>query len=139
MNYDYPHSSFSKSVLAGTFAGILAVCLCLIFNGFFREFGNVNFSELINVSTIIFALIILLAVVGLFYNVLVSKFAAGNIIYIVIAAIVFGLLTVGCFHVQRSPDAAMNLRYQYLLMGITIITGLCAVVAIPFFYKKDIL
>ncbi len=139
MNYDYEHSNFTKSLLAGTFAGILAVVVSLLFNGFYREFGNMNFSMLINVSNLIFSLIIILVVIGLIFNVFVSKMKSGILIYQVVMAIFFALLCFAVFQIQRTPDAAINLRFQYLVLGITIITGLCAVVVIPFFFRRDLL
>ncbi len=139
MNYDYEHSNFTKSLLAGTFAGILAVCVSLVFNGFYREFGNVNFSMLINVSNLIFSLIILLVIIGLIFNVFVSKMKSGILIYQVVMAILFAIICFGVFQIQRTPDASVNLRFQYLVLGITIITALCAILVIPFFYRKDLL
>lgn len=139
MNYDYEHSPFTKSLLAGTFAGILAVCLSLLFNGFYREFGNMNFSMLINVSNLIFSLITFLLLIGLIFNVFVTKMKSGIVIYQVVMVVFFALMCYGVFQIQRTPDAAINLRFQYLVLGITVITGLCAILVIPFFYKRDLL
>ena len=55
MNYDYEQTEFSKSLLAGVFTGITATTLSLLFNAFFRRFIGFSLSDIINVSTIIFA------------------------------------------------------------------------------------
>lgn len=139
MNYDYSKTSFSKALLAGVFAGILAVCLSLLFNGYFREFENVNFSGIINVSTIIFSLILFLAVIGLIYHWFVSKMKQGNIVYQLLTLILFVIMAIAVFQVQRTTDSVLNTKFQELLLGITIITGLCAVLVIPFFYRRNLL
>jgi len=68
MNYDYPQSDLSRSILSGLFAGIVATVANLIFGFIYRGVTNVTNFNILDVSTTIFGSIILLMVCGvLFY------------------------------------------------------------------------
>ena len=139
MNYDYKLGSFSKALLAGLFAGIAATCISLVFNAYFRGIVNFDLSAIINVSTLIFSLTILLTIVGLIYNLFITKMKRGSLIFQVVSFVGIALLAFGAFHVTRTTNVAMNFKFQELLLGIIIITGMCTVFGIPYLYKKDIL
>ncbi len=138
MNHDYEDTEFSKSVLAGVFAGITAILLSLIYNTIFRRITGFSLSEIINVSTVIFALLIAVIVAGLIFYLFHHYLKRGTIIFQAAAFILTVLLVVGSMQVQRSSDPLLTNEFQGLLLGIVAITGACTVFLIPFLYKRNI-
>ena len=138
-NFDYEQTEFSKAILAGLFAGILATCLSLAFNFIFRYYSGFPLSAMINVSTIIFALIIVVMIAGIAFYFSHHYFKKGTIIYQAVFLIVTLLLIAGTMQIQRSNDLVLSAQVRELLLGVIAITGICAVFIIPFFYKHDYL
>jgi hypothetical protein len=137
MNHDYEHTEFSKSLLAGVFAGITAIVLSLLFNAFFRGTIGFHLSALINVSTIIFALLIVVTLAGVGFYFFQHYLKNGGIVYQILSVVFTVLLLLGTSYVQRSPDPALAIEFRELLYGIIVITGLCVVFVIPFLFKHD--
>ncbi len=137
MNHDYEHTEFSKSLLAGLFAGITATVLSLIFNSFFRGTIGFHLSELINVSTIIFALLLVVTLAGVCFYFFHHYLKYGGLVYQALGIGLTILLLFGASYVQRSPDPALAIEFRELLTGIIVITALCVVFIIPFLFKHD--
>ncbi len=139
MNYDYPQTRLSKSLLTGVFAGIIATLVNLAYDYFYRDFAKFYPSEIINVSSIIFATMILFTLAGLIYFFLSKYGKYGNIVYIII----FCALTVFCFiesmHAQRSSDPSITEEFRGLLVGTVAVTGLLAAFLIPYLTRHDTL
>lgn len=136
MTYDYPQTHLSKCVMAGTFAGIGATLINLAYDYFFREVSYFSPSTIINVSSIIFATMLLLVVAGFVYF-FMSKLKSGVALYMVI----FSLLTAYCFylgmHVNRSDNALEISQFRTLLLGVEAPTGLIAAFGIPYLVKHS--
>ena len=137
MNYDYEQTEFSKSMLAGVFAGISAVVFSLLFNAFFRGTIGFHLSAIINVSTIIFALLIMVTIAGVVFYFFHHYIKKGTIIFQIVAVLLTVLLLIGTSYVQRSPNAMLATEFRELLTGIISITAICIVFIIPFLYKTD--
>jgi len=137
MNHDYEQTEFSRSLLAGVFAGITATILSLVFNIYFRGIKHFTLSEIINVSTIIFILILLVSIAGMIFYLFHHYLKQGTVIFQVAAFIVTALLILGAMQVQRSIDPVLSTDFRELLLGIISITGLCTVFIIPFLFKHD--
>ncbi len=137
MNYDMHHTEFTKSLLAGVFAGIAATVISLLFNTFFRGYTGFFLSELINVSTVIFTLLVLGTIAGPVFYFFHHYFKAGTILFQIAAIIVTAILIIGGLQVQRSADPVASKEFRELLTGVTVITGLCISFGIPFLYKHD--
>lgn len=135
MNHDYEETPFSKSVLSGVFAGIAATVFILIYNFIYRGGTAFPLSEIINVSTVIFASLIILTVTGVIFHFFIKHMKSGMIVYIILFSIFTILAALGSMHVTRTADQVLNTEFHELLLGTVIILGICAVVAIPFFYK----
>jgi hypothetical protein len=137
MNYDYEPTEFSKSLLAGVFAGIAATVLSLIFNFFYRGATGFGLSAIINVSTIIFVTILLLTIAGLLFHVFHHYFKRGTFIYIIVFTALSLLAVYGTLGVQRSPDPVLSFEFRELLLGIVIIYGVFASFIIPYLYNSN--
>ncbi|MEO6671281.1 MAG: hypothetical protein ABIN36_17495 [Ferruginibacter sp.] len=137
MNHDYMPTEFSKSLLAGLFAGIGAACTNLIYNFLFRAYSGLPFSQIINISTIIFASLILMTVSGLLFNVFHHYIKKGTFVF----RIFFTLLTIIAIafslSVKRSDDNILNNQFRELLIGILIIFGIFGTFIIPLLFKSN--
>src|SRR4051812_21403413 len=103
MDYDYPHTPLSKSVMAGLATGIMATVINLIYNFIFRGITKLSLSvSVINVSTIIFATMILCIIAGLIYYFIVSYFKQRIAIFsaLFIALTVIGVILGLNFHIS---------------------------------------
>lgn len=137
MNYDYEQSEFSKSLLAGVFAGIIATTLSLIFDAFFRGIIGFSLSDIINVATIIFALMIVGTIAGVIFYFFHHHIKKGTFIFQLLAVIITVLLIAGTMQIQRSANPELSNEFRQLLWGIIGITGVCTVFIIPYLFKHD--
>ena len=139
MNYNSEQTELSKSVLSGLFTGITATTLSLIFNAYFRRMNNFSLSAIINVSTIIFILILVVTISGFIFYLFHHYLKKGTLIF-KLGSIVFTLLLIaGAMHIQRSSDPIISKGFRELLLGIICITGVCTAFIIPFMFKHDYL
>ena len=139
MNWDFKQTEFSKSILAGLFAGIAATILSLCYNIGFRYYSGYSLSAILNVSTIIFIVLLLATIAGSVFYVLHHYFKKGTLIYILISLIITIALFAGASMVQRSADSVLTAQFRELLSGIVLITGFCVVFMIPLLFRGDYL
>jgi drug/metabolite transporter (DMT)-like permease len=137
MNRDYEQTEFSKALLAGVFAGIAATVLSLIYNIVFRGVTGFPLSLLINVSTVIFCLLVVVTVAGLIFYLFHHYLKRGAMFFQIAAVLVTVLLVLGTMQVQRSNDLVLAREFRELLLGIVLITGVCTVFVIPFLFNHD--
>lgn len=137
MNYDYQQTEFSKAILAGLFAGIIATLLNLGYDFFYRDITGFQLSQIINVPSIIIASTLLLTIAGLFFYFFHHYLKHGGIVY----RIIFLLLTLFCaylsMHVQRSSDPVVSNNFKWLLFGVVVILGSLVVFYIPYLFDND--
>ncbi|MEO8406069.1 MAG: hypothetical protein ABI480_15785 [Chitinophagaceae bacterium] len=136
MNYEFEQTDFSRAVLTGLFAGIVATCLSLGFDIIYRMYTDFALSELINVSSIIFITNLLLLIFGILYFSMKKSFRYGDVVCILI----YIALTVFCIYkselVVRSANLHDTIAFRGLLAGILLIIGLCSFVVLPALYKN---
>lgn len=137
MNHDYEQTEFSKSLLAGVFAGITATVLSLVFNAFFRRIIGFNLSDIINVSTLIFVLILIVTTAGIIFYFFHHYIKKGTFVFQIAAVIITLLLIASTMQIQRSANPGLSIEFRELLWGIISITGVCTVFIIPFLFKHD--
>lgn len=137
MNHDYEQTEFSKSLLAGVFAGISATVLSLLYNTAFRGIIGFSLSDIVNVSTIIFALMTVLTIAGVIFYIFHHYIKKGAILFQIAASLITVLLILGSLQIQRSDNPVLSEEFRELLWGIISITGICTVFIIPFLYKND--
>jgi hypothetical protein len=137
MNYDMHHTEFTKSLLAGVFAGIAATVLSLLYNAFFRGYTGFFLSELINVSTVIFALLTVGTIAGPTFYLFHHYLKNGTVVFQLSSILITILLLLGGLQVQRTADPVAAKEFRELLAGVITITGLCISLGIPFLYRHD--
>src|SRR5574337_1051673 len=91
MDYEFKKFPFSTVALfAGLFSGFILTLANLAFDFVYRGITKYDYSQIINVSSIIFLSVLLLTVAGFIYFLLVKYVKKGELLYIAI----FVLLTV---------------------------------------------
>ena len=137
MNYDYPQTQFSKSLMAGTFAGIITTLINLAYDYFYRQYSGFSPSTIINVSSIIFVTMLIFVISGLIYFLLGKLSKHSSIIYILI----FSVLTIYCFysglHINRSDNPIEITQFRTLFLGIEIATGALVAFFVPYLVKHS--
>ena len=137
MNYDYKQTDFSKALLSGLFAGIIATLANLGYDFFYRDITGFQLSQIINVPSIIIASTLLLTIAGIGFYCFQHFIRNGTRFY----KFIFILLTLLCvylsIHVQRSVDPLISYEFKWLLTGIVVILGGLAVFFIPYLFKHE--
>ncbi|MBZ4187952.1 hypothetical protein [Niabella beijingensis] len=137
MKQETSGSHIYRPLMAGLFAGYIATVLNLIYDVLFREKTAFPLHDLINVSTIIFATLFALPLAGVVFAFIDRYFRNGAWIYIVLSALFTVLCVYGVLQVHRSPDPVVTTEFHELLLGITIISGVFATVAVPWLVKHQ--
>ncbi len=135
-SYRYPLST--RGILGGLFVGIGATVVNLIFDIIYRNITGYQFSEYININSIIFFTIPTLVVGGIVYSILLEYLKKGMAVYIVLCI----LLTIIAAFVPLGPNMLptgkpMPPSARGLTMGIEIITGLFGTFALPYFARHE--
>ncbi|MDE3235561.1 MAG: hypothetical protein KGO81_06360 [Bacteroidota bacterium] len=136
MIYDYPQTKFSNAIFAGVFAGYFATLANLGFDFIFRAETGFPLSQIINVSTIIFATLIVVSAGGLMYYFLKQAGKAGSVLYMVtfVALTIFSILLIS--HVNRDPDMRITVEFRELVTGIIVVTGVATTIFVPYLDKN---
>ena len=135
MKKDFEKTAFYRSFMTCVFAGLIGTVLCMIYDLAFVGITGFPFSSIVNVSTLIFAINILFLIVGMVYYWSARLIKSGEIVYIVLFAVlmVFALVKIQGSH--RSPDAMISAQFKWLSSGIVLILGLLAL-AVPALYRS---
>jgi hypothetical protein len=136
MNYNYTGTALSKSLLAGLASGITTTVINLIYDVVYRGFTHLSLSvSVINVSTIIFATVVLCVVAGLVYHFIVFYLKKSSKFFVVLFILLTVLAILPVFGFHRSDNPVISLQFEGLYAGIVIITGFSAAFLIPWLAK----
>jgi hypothetical protein len=134
MNNDQ-YSVFFKAMMTGLFIGIIDTLICLAYNIGYRDITGYLPSSLINVSSLIFAVNILLTVVGIVFYVFLRFFKKGAAVYTLVLLVLTAWLTWRSMEIVRFSDARLDGGFHGLLGGIVLILGISSA-SLPFFYHS---
>jgi hypothetical protein len=137
MKKELDGSHIYKPLMASLLAGIIATVLNIFYDVIYRNFTDFPLHDLINVSTLIFATLIALAIAGVVFAILDRYTSHSQVIYIIIFVVLTLLCIRWVLHVHRSDDPALNTEFRDLLLGIVIISGSLATFLVPFFIKHE--
>jgi hypothetical protein len=129
------YSIFFKAMMTGLFVGIIDTLICLVYNVVYRNATGYLPSSLINVSSLIFAVNLLLLVIGIVYFLFLWAFKRGDVIFEVVAVAVTAWLIWKTAGLTRFDDARLDSGFRGLLGGIVLILG-ASTVCIPFLYRS---
>jgi hypothetical protein len=133
--FDQPH--IYKPLMAGLLTGIIATLLNMFYEVVYRDVTGFSLSDIINVSTIIFATVLALVIAGTIFAVIGRYTRHVQIIYIVLFVILTLLGVRWALHVHRTSDPALNAAFRGLFSGILVISGGLASFLIPFLVKHE--
>jgi hypothetical protein len=117
---------FTRAMMTGLFIGVTDTLICLAYNIGYRDITGYTPSEVINVSSLIFGVNLLLLVIGMLYFVFIRLFGKNDFVFIT----VFVLLTI--FFIwkadtgHRFTDIIVNKEWKGLILGVVAILGVSA-------------
>ncbi len=126
---------FTNSMMTGLFIGIIDTLICLAYNIGYRNFTGYTPSTLVNVSSLIFAVNLLLLLTGMIYFLFRKVFGGKDYIYIVLAVLFTGFLIWKTEIGHRFANATVNAESKGLLLGIILILGASSI-SLPFFSRS---
>jgi hypothetical protein len=126
---------FTNAMMSGLFIGIIDTLICLAYNIGYRNFTGYAPSTLVNVSSLIFGVNILLLLTGMVYFVFSKLFGRRDYIYVVMTFLLTAFLAWKTEIGHRFTDATVNAESKGLLLGILFIMGASAI-ALPFLYRS---
>jgi hypothetical protein len=129
------NSVFFNAMMTGLFIGIIDTLICLGYNIFYRSYTGYFPSELINVSSLIFMVNLLLLVVGLLYYVFLRFIKKGDGSFLAVILLLTAWLSWQSIGIHRFDDARLDRGFHGLLGGIVLILGLSAA-CIPLLYRS---
>src|ERR1700761_3410516 len=122
MQHDH-ESMFTHAMLTGLFIGIIDTLICLAYNIGYRDYTGYEPSTLVNVSSLIFAVNLLLLINGMIYFVFDRVFGRRDYIFVVLAVVFTGFLSWKTEIGHRFVDPVVNAESKGLLLGIILILG----------------
>ncbi|MBV9986850.1 MAG: hypothetical protein JO301_04185 [Chitinophagaceae bacterium] len=130
----YKYNVSTRGILGGLFVGIGAAVINLVFDIIYRKVTGYEFSEYININSIIFFTIPTLIVAGIVYSLMLQFVKRGMMVYIVVSVI----LTIIVAFIPLGPNMlptgqAMPPSARGLTLGVELITGLMGAFALPYF------
>ena len=123
MNYDYTQTDFSKGILSGLFAGLIAAIANTVFVLVYRSMTS--FYEFIglDITVIVFGSVLQLIACGLVFYFFVHYLKRGIITYRIIVLIITALIFVMCIMVRRSVMGEVPNDFIALVVVTQIIIG----------------
>jgi len=142
MNYDQ-ESTFFKAMMTGLFVGIIDTIICLTYNIAYRDISGYEPSALINVSSLIFAVNLLLLLIGIIHFAFIRMFGKRDFVFTVVIVFLTIFFAWKAEIGHRFTDYAVNMGFRGLLTGIILIIGVSAA-SLPFlnrsgFFEKYVL
>jgi hypothetical protein len=126
---------FFRTMMTGLFVGIIDTVICLAYNIFYRDLTGYVPSELINVSSLIFGVNLILLIIGMIYFLFKQASRGGDVIFGVFFFAVTLFLAWKTEMIQRFSDVQVNHEFRGLLLGIVLICGISAV-CLPLLYNS---
>ncbi len=132
----YRYSLSTRGILGGLFVGIATAVLGLAFDFAYRKITGYEFSEYVNINSIIFFCIPTLVVGGIVYSLILEYVKKGLLVYTILCLV----LTIAAAIIPLGPNMLptgeqMPASARGLTMGIEIITGLMGTFALPYFAR----
>jgi hypothetical protein len=135
MNNDR-YSAFFRAMMTGLFIGIIDTIICLAYNIGYRDVTGYLPSAIINVSSLIFAVNLLLTVIGIVYYFFIRFIRKADIVYFIVFLALTAWLMEKTLTAVRFGDRQLDSGWHGLMGGIVLIVGLSSA-CLPFFYRSS--
>ena len=128
-------SIFFRAMMTGLFIGIIDTIICLAYNIGYRSTTGYIPSEIINVSSIIFAVCLIGTVVGIVYYFFRRFIRNADIVFFVLFLALTAWLTWQSVTVVRFDNPKLDGGFHGLLGGIVLILGVSSIL-LPFCFNS---
>ena len=137
MNYGYTQTDFSRGILSGLFAGLIAAVANTVFMIVYRSISS--FYEFIglDITVIVFGSILQLIVCGWIFYLFVHYLKRGILSYRIAVIIITAAIFLLGIMIRRSVFGEVPGDFKMLVVGTQIITGCLAAFFIPYLFKHD--
>jgi hypothetical protein len=136
MEEDFIKTRSTKSILAGLATGIIATVINLVYNYIYRDVTHFSLTiSYINITSIIFASILICMVAGLIYYMLVDYAHKSSMLFSILFVVISALAAFAALGVQRTGNIQMEHQFQGLFLGMIIIIGISSAFMIPWLIK----
>jgi len=129
------HPSFFNAMMTGLFVGIIDTLICLSYSIGYRNYTGYLPSAIINVSSLIFAVNLILLLLGIAYYGFLRASGIGTGLYLAVILVLTAFLTWKTAELIRFNDARLDNGFRGLLIGIILILGVSAA-CLPFLYRS---
>ncbi|HTI90215.1 MAG TPA: hypothetical protein VL727_06470 [Puia sp.] len=126
---------FTRAMLTGLFIGVIDTLICLAYNIGYRDLTGYTPSALINVSSLIFGVNLILLLIGMLYFVFIRLFGRRDIVFIAVFVLLTLFLIWKANTGHRFEDYALNSGWKGLILGVVAILGVSASV-LPFCFHS---
>jgi hypothetical protein len=126
----------SNAILTAVFAGIVATLLSFVYYLVFKDVTGFPYSELINVSSLIFIINTIFLVIGFIYYMFLKISRRADLSFIVCMCVLTAIAVWGAAGIHRADDGLINQEFHQLLIGIILIIGVTAFAGMPFLYHN---
>ena len=130
------NAAFFKALMTGLFIGIIDTLICLSYNIGYRNMTGFIPSTIINVSSLIFAVNILLTLAGIIYFFFIRFIRNGGVVFTIFALALTAWLTYRSMELVRFSDAKLDGGFHGLLGGIVLVLGL-SMACLPLLYRSQ--
>ena len=126
---------FTRAMLTGLFIGVIDTLICLSYNIGYRNLTGYTPSALINVSSLIFGVNLVLLFIGMLYYVFIQLFGKKDVVFIAVFVLLTLFLVWKAYTGHRFDDYVLNKEWKGLIVGVIAILGVSAAV-LPFCFRS---
>ncbi len=137
MNYDYPQTDLSRSVLGGLFAGIIAALANLVFVFVYRAVAQFHQFTSVDVTVIVFGSLLLSIVCGIIFYWFIHYLKKGMMLYRVAVIVVTLVIIYVGIMLRGSVEGEVPADFRIIVIGTQVIIGSLAEFLIPYLFKHD--
>ncbi|MGI8952636.1 MAG: hypothetical protein ACR2FN_13760 [Chitinophagaceae bacterium] len=134
MDADFKKPFFTRVILGGLFAAIIATVINLVYNYIYRSLTEFSSSEIINIFTIIVATSLAHLIAALIYFLLTKSSSKTHLTFSIFFLILIIICIVIVLNANRfTTNVSAVSGFNGLFIGIAVITGLSAEFLLPYF------
>ena len=137
MNYEYPQTDFSRGILSGLFAGLVACVANTVFVLLYRSLTEFYEFNGLDVTVIVFGSICQLIICGWMFYLFVHYMKKGIPFYRMVVVLITVLIFFVGIMVRRSVIGSAADDFKFMVVGTQVIIGCLAAFFIPYLFSHD--
>jgi len=137
MNYEYTQTDFSRGILSGLFAGLIACVANTVFVLAYRAATSFYEFNGIDVTVIVFGSILQLIVCGWLFYLFVHYLRKGVSFYRLVVLLITVLIFFIGIMIRRSVMGSSPDEFKTMVVGTQVIIGCLAAFFIPYLFRHD--